>query len=84
MASETSKYSAYLHGLQVDLDDFRSQTDEIGRYVTEHAPEAAGRLSFAGLLHGRGPAPLTSNVRGAAGWWTSARRPRPLLSQNAR
>jgi AhpD family alkylhydroperoxidase len=39
MASETSKYSAYLHGLQTDLDEFKKESDEMGRYMQEHAPQ---------------------------------------------
>ena len=39
MAGGASKYSAYLHGLQVDLDDFKKESDEIGRYMQEHAPQ---------------------------------------------
>lgn len=38
MASDTAKYSTYLHGLQVDLGEFKKESDEIGRYMTEHAP----------------------------------------------
>ena len=65
MASETAKYSSYLHGLQVALDDFKKQADEIGRYRTgaacrsdesEELPEAP--RGPAGARYGRPPAPL--------------------------
>jgi len=36
-ASDTAKYSAYLHGLQVPLADFKQQADEMGRYMQEQA-----------------------------------------------
>ena len=41
MASDTAKYSTYLHGLQVPLDDFKKETDEIGTYLGEQAAKAA-------------------------------------------
>jgi len=41
MASETAKYSTYLHGLQVPLEEFKQQTDEIGSYLAEQAQKAA-------------------------------------------
>ena len=41
MASETAKYSTYLHGLQVPLEDFKHETDEIGSYLAEQAQKAA-------------------------------------------
>jgi AhpD family alkylhydroperoxidase len=41
MASETAKYSTYLHGLQVDVGDFKRETDEMGRYLTEQAGKRA-------------------------------------------
>jgi AhpD family alkylhydroperoxidase len=41
MASDTAKYSTYLHGLQVELGDFKKQTDEIGTYLGEQAAKAA-------------------------------------------
>jgi AhpD family alkylhydroperoxidase len=41
MASETAKYSTYLHGLQVDVGDFKRETDEMGRYLTEQASRRA-------------------------------------------
>ena len=44
MASETAKYSTYLHGLQVDVGDFKRETDEMGRYL-HRAGEQASRLS---------------------------------------
>jgi AhpD family alkylhydroperoxidase len=41
MASETSKYSAYLHGLQVDLDDFKRESDEMGEFMRKQAEKRA-------------------------------------------
>ena len=41
MASDTAKYSTYLHGLQVPIDDFKKESDDIGRYVSEQAAKAA-------------------------------------------
>jgi AhpD family alkylhydroperoxidase len=41
MASETAKYSTYLHGLQVDVGDFKRETDEMGRYLSEQASRRA-------------------------------------------
>ena len=41
MASETSKYSAYLHGLQVDLNEFKKESDEIGEFVRKQAEQQA-------------------------------------------
>ena len=41
MASDTAKYSTYLHGLQVDIGDFKKETDEIGEYLTEQAGRQA-------------------------------------------
>jgi AhpD family alkylhydroperoxidase len=38
-ASDTAKYSAYLHGLQVPLADFRKQADEMGAYLAAKAAE---------------------------------------------
>jgi len=38
MASETRKYSTYLHGLELDMDEFRRLTDEMGEYMQQHAP----------------------------------------------
>lgn len=35
-ASDTAKYSTYLHGLQVPLADFKKQSDEIGEYLAGH------------------------------------------------
>jgi len=39
-ASDTAKYSAYLHGLQIPLDDFKKQADEMGAYLAAKAAEA--------------------------------------------
>jgi len=41
MASDTAKYSTYLHGLQVPLDDFKKETDEIGTYLAAQAAKQA-------------------------------------------
>jgi AhpD family alkylhydroperoxidase len=40
-ASDTAKYSAYLHGLQIDIDEFRKQADEMGAYLQEQMAKAA-------------------------------------------
>jgi AhpD family alkylhydroperoxidase len=40
-AAETSKYSTYLHGLGVDIEEFKRQGDEMGQYMQEHAAEQA-------------------------------------------
>jgi AhpD family alkylhydroperoxidase len=43
-AGDTTKYSTYLHGLQVDIGQFKRQADEIGAYLQEQAkkqPKAA-------------------------------------------
>jgi AhpD family alkylhydroperoxidase len=39
-ASDTAKYSTYLHGLGIDLDAFKRQADEIGKYLTQQAEKA--------------------------------------------
>jgi AhpD family alkylhydroperoxidase len=39
-ASDTAKYSAYLHGLQIPLDDFKKQADEMGAHLSGKAAEA--------------------------------------------
>jgi AhpD family alkylhydroperoxidase len=41
MASDTAKYSTYLHGNETDLGEFKKQTDEIGTYLGEQARKAA-------------------------------------------
>jgi AhpD family alkylhydroperoxidase len=41
IASETLKWSTYLHGKQQDLDAFRRQTDEIGRHLGKQAAKRA-------------------------------------------
>ena len=41
MASDTAKYSTYLHGLQVDLSEFEKQTDEIGEHLRKQAEKRA-------------------------------------------
>ena len=44
-ASDTAKYSAYLHGLQVPLADFKKQADEMGAYLASKAAEAQGKAA---------------------------------------
>src|SRR5665647_3552003 len=39
-ASDTAKYSAYLHGLQIPIADFKKQADEMGAYMAGKAVEA--------------------------------------------
>ena len=41
MASDTAKYSTYLHGLERDLSEFKRETDEIGDYLGKQAAERA-------------------------------------------
>ena len=41
MASDTAKYSTYLHGLQVDIGEFKKQTDEIGEHLRKQAEKQA-------------------------------------------
>ena len=36
-AADTSKYSTYLHGLGIDIEQFRRQTDEMGEYMQEQS-----------------------------------------------
>jgi AhpD family alkylhydroperoxidase len=43
MAADTAKYSTYLHGLEVPIEDFKKQSDEMGEYVAAHQPQEAGR-----------------------------------------
>ena len=42
MAAETAKYSTYLHGLQVPLEDFKRQADEMGEYISSHQQVSDG------------------------------------------
>ena len=37
IASDTAKYSTYLHGLRTDLGEFEKQTDEIGGHLRRQA-----------------------------------------------
>jgi AhpD family alkylhydroperoxidase len=39
-ASDTAKYSAYLHGLQIPIADFKKQADEMGEHLARQAAEA--------------------------------------------
>jgi AhpD family alkylhydroperoxidase len=41
MAAETRKYSTYLHGLQISLETFKQQTDEMGAHLQEQAQRQA-------------------------------------------
>lgn len=41
MASDTAKYSTYLHGNETDIDEFKKQTDEIGEHLGRQAQKAA-------------------------------------------
>jgi AhpD family alkylhydroperoxidase len=41
MASETAKWSTYLHGMQADPTEFRRQTDEIGEHLRKQAERRA-------------------------------------------
>ncbi len=34
VAADTARYSAYLHGLGADLDEFKRHTDEIGEFLS--------------------------------------------------
>jgi len=43
MAADTAKYSTYLHGLEVPIEDFKKQSDEMGEYVAAHQPQEAGQ-----------------------------------------
>jgi len=45
MASDTAKYSTYLHGLQVPIDDFKRESDEIGKYAAEHMPQPESKAA---------------------------------------
>ena len=38
-AGDTTKYSTYLHGLQMDIGEFRRISDEIGEYVRQQSTE---------------------------------------------
>ena len=40
-AADTAKYSTYLHGLQVDLQEFKQQADEMGACLAERAAREA-------------------------------------------
>jgi AhpD family alkylhydroperoxidase len=42
MAAETAKYSTYLHGLQVPVEDFKRQADEMGEYIQSHQQVSDG------------------------------------------
>lgn len=44
-ASDTAKYSTYLHGLQVPIEEFKKQADEMGEYLASHQPESSRRAA---------------------------------------
>ncbi len=44
-ASDTTKYSTYLHGLQVPLEEFKRQADEMGEYLASHQPATEERAA---------------------------------------
>ena len=44
-AADTAKYSAYLHGLQIPLADFRRQADEMGDHLAKNAAGAERRAA---------------------------------------
>ncbi len=44
-ASDTAKYSAYMHGLQVPIADFKKQADEMGDYLARRAEEASRKAA---------------------------------------
>jgi AhpD family alkylhydroperoxidase len=41
-AADTTKYSTYLHGLQIPVEDFKRQADEMGEYMQAHQQVADG------------------------------------------
>ena len=41
MASETAKWSTYLHGMQIPLEDFKAEVRRIAKYVRDHQAVAA-------------------------------------------
>ena len=43
MAADTAKYSTYLHGLEIPIDDFKKQSNEMGEYIAAHQPQEEGR-----------------------------------------
>jgi AhpD family alkylhydroperoxidase len=44
-AADTSKYSTYLHGLQIPLADFMKQADEMSEYLAARRREAEGKAA---------------------------------------
>lgn len=44
-AADTSKYSTYLHGLQIPLEEFRKQADEMGEYLESHQEKSERRAA---------------------------------------
>jgi AhpD family alkylhydroperoxidase len=44
-AAETVKYSTYLHGLQVPIDEFKKQADEMGEYMEERARKESSKAA---------------------------------------
>ena len=45
MAADTAKYSTYLHGLEVPIEAFKKQSDEMGEFVAAHQPEAESKAA---------------------------------------
>jgi AhpD family alkylhydroperoxidase len=45
IASDTTKYSTYIHSQSTDYEEFKRATDEIGDYLTKKAGEAAGKAA---------------------------------------
>jgi AhpD family alkylhydroperoxidase len=61
-ASDTVKYSTYLHGLQVPLEDFKRQSDEMGEYIASHQQVTDGYEPGGEALPGDSPAEGASNI----------------------
>jgi AhpD family alkylhydroperoxidase len=45
MAADTAKYSTYLHGLEIPIEDFKKQSDEMGEFIAEHQPAESRRAA---------------------------------------
>jgi AhpD family alkylhydroperoxidase len=45
LASDTAKYSTYIHSQSTDFEDFKKATDEIGDYLGKKAEEAARKAA---------------------------------------
>jgi AhpD family alkylhydroperoxidase len=44
-ASDTSKYSTYLHGLEVPIERFKKQADEMGAHLAAQQAEARNKAA---------------------------------------